>query len=258
VELEDRVTFEGAEGLDLDVTLAGLGSRAAALFIDQVVQFLVVAVGALVTDPFGDAGVAVFALISFFALFGYQIVGEAFVGGRTLGKAAMGIAVVSDRGTPASFLAVVIRNVVRFVDLLPGVYLVGSVAILVTRRHQRLGDLAAGTLVISRPRMKGALAGTVAPGGGFADGSGWVGPGGAGAASFDGSMFDGWDVAAVTAEEVAALRSFLARRHQLTPEHRANLAQTLSFQILPKVAGVPLEGGPETFIERIVAAKTTR
>ena len=66
-----------------------------------------------------------------------------------------------------------------------------------------------------------------------------------------------WDVSQVTADEVAAMRSFLGRRHQLTPQHRAQLAQTLSFQVLHKVAGVPLEGGPEVFLERVVHAKTT-
>jgi len=62
----------------------------------------------------------------------------------------------------------------------------------------------------------------------------------------------------VTPEEVAMARSFLERRAQLTPDARWQLAVTLADQLRPKVAGVPLDGGPEAFLERIVVARTAR
>jgi len=242
VELDDRVTVAGAEGIDLDLVLAGVGSRGAAFLVDLSLQvavlFLVTAAAAAVTD----LSTAVVAIATFVIFLGYPILAEAFAGGRTVGKALLGISVVAVDGTPVTFLAAAIRNAVRLVDSLPGVYAVGIISVLATSRNQRVGDLAAGTLVVHRPRA--AVPSSFAGGSGVAPAS----PG----------EMAAWDVSAVTADEVAALRSFLGRREALDPRSRADLAQTLSFQILPKVAGVPLEGGPEVFLERVVAAKTLR
>jgi uncharacterized RDD family membrane protein YckC len=246
VELDDRVTLASAEGIDIDLHLAGVGSRGIAYLIDLLVQSVTLAAVLSLGSTFGDIGLAFAAVGSFLVLLGYPIVAEAFAGGRTLGKALLRIRVVSTEGTPITFLQAVIRNLVRVVDALPGVYLVGIVAALLNRRAQRVGDMAARTLVVHRDRP--AVVGPPVEG---------SGPGqGAGASLPDDAA--GWDLSAVTADELAAVRSFLARRQELSPEHRANLAQTLSFQLLPKVAGVPLDGGPEAFLERVVAAKSSR
>lgn len=242
MELDDRVTVAGAEGIDLDLVLAGVGSRGAAFLVDLALQAAALFLVGLVAGAAGEVGPAVLAVAGFVILLGYPILAEAFAGGRTVGKALLGIVVVAVDGTPVTFLSAVIRNVVRLVDALPGVYLVGIVAVLATSRNQRVGDLAAGTLVVHRPRA--AVPADV--------GGRWSTP------MASPAEMAGWDVSAVTADEVAAMRSFLGRRASLEPRSRADLAQALSFQILPKVAGVPLEGGPEVFLERVVAAKTVR
>ncbi len=242
MEIDDRYMLASAEGIDLDLRLAGIGSRGTAFLVDLALQ----AVALLVAGLVGGAGLgaAFFAIAAFLILLGYPIVAEAFAGGRTIGKALLRVAVVRVDGTPISFLDSVVRNILRFVDALPGTYFVGMAAVLVTARNQRLGDLAAGTIVVHR----GALStGAGSRPGGRAAGVAELPPEAA-----------GWDVAAVTADEVAAVRSFLVRRGELDAAHRANLAQTLAFQLLPKVAGVPLEGGPEQFLERVVAAKAAR
>ncbi len=244
MELDERLTLANAEGIDLDLVLAGIGSRTAALLLDLALQTLVTLLLGFVAEAFGDAGQAGLFVGSFLTIIAYPILSEAFLG-RTLGKAALGLRVVSVDGTPVTFVGAVVRNLVRVVDALPGVYTVGLIAILASRRNQRLGDLAAGTLVVVQGRDQ-------APSGGQ--------PG------YERFALDpvlspeaaGWDVSAVTAEEVSAARSFLGRRWDLQPEHRAKLAQTLAFQLLPKVSGVPLDGGPEAFLERIVSAKTSR
>lgn len=241
MELDDRYTLASAEGIDLDLRLAGIGSRGSAFLLDLAVQSLALAAIGLVGAAFGALGVAFYAIATFLVLLGYPILAEGF-GGRTIGKAVMKLRVVSVDGTPVTFVAAVVRNLVRLVDALPGAYFVGIVALLVTARSQRVGDLAAGTLVVHT----GSLRSTAGP-----SGAGLV----AGPLPPDAA---GWDVATVTADEVAAVRSFLVRRGELDPVHRANLAQTLSFQLLPKVAGVPLDGGPEAFLERVVAAKLAR
>lgn len=245
MELDDRVTVAGAEGIDLDLVLAGVGSRGAAFLIDLLLQVLVLGAVTAGAGVAGGVAPAVVAVAVFLIFLGYPILAEGFAGGRTVGKAVLGISVVSVDGTAGTFLAATIRNVVRLVDSLPGVYLVGIVSVLATSRNQRVGDLAAGTLVVHRPRA--------AMGSGAA-----AGPGSGHATADQVAEMAGWDVSAVTADEVAALRSFLDRRTSLDPRSRADLAQTLSFQILPKVAGVPLEGGPEVFLERVVTAKTVR
>jgi uncharacterized RDD family membrane protein YckC len=257
MDLQDRFTVEGAEGIDLDVDLAGLGSRTGAAVIDLLVQTLAVFLASLVSAPFGDAGLAVFLTASFLILFGYPVVAETFGDGQTIGKRALGIAVVRADGAPVTFLSALIRNVLRVIDALPGTYLVGAIAVFASSRNQRLGDMAAGTLVVHRPRAGARIVGgyEAAAGGSAPDpATGWV-PGTTVSPVLSPEVV-GWDVSAVTTEEVAAVRSFLVRRHQLDPTHRANLAQTLAFQLLPKVAGVPLDGGPEHFLERIAAART--
>ncbi len=242
MELDERLTLASAEGIDLDLRLAGIGSRSVAFLVDLALQAIALAVLAAVGSAFGSLGAAFYAVAAFVVLLGYPILAEAFASGRTVGKALLKISVVASDGTPVTFLAAVIRNVVRFVDALPGTYFVGLAAILLTARNQRVGDLAAGTLVIHRSR----------PGGERGASSGLALDPALGADAA------GWDVAAVTAEEVAAVRSFLERRADLDATHRADLAQTLAFQLLPKVAGVPLEGGPERFLERVVSAKVGR
>lgn len=257
--------MRGAEGLDLDVTLAGLSSRTGAAVIDLLIQTVAILVMTFIAGQFGDAGLAVAVTGAFLVVFGYPIAAETLANGQTVGKRLLGLAVVGTSGAPVTFMASTIRNVVRIVDLLPGTYLVGGVAIFATARNQRVGDMAAGTIVIHRPRAGTHLVGghavgtTGAEDPGRAGGSvvapgGWV-PGTTVAPVLSPEVV-GWDVSAVTAEEVAAVRTFLVRRHQLDATHRANLAQTLAFQILPKVAGVPLDGGPEHFLERIAAART--
>src|SRR5207245_10651733 len=88
-------------------------------------------------------------LVGGFAIFwGYFIVSEAVWSGQTLGKRALRLRAVDARGGPITVSQALIRNLVRIVDFLPSYYLVGAIAIFVTHRNQRLGDLAAGTVVV--------------------------------------------------------------------------------------------------------------
>ena len=150
MELDDRLSLASAEGIDLHLALAGIGSRSAAFLLDLLVQALLLFLVGLVGSAFDGLGLAFFSIATFLVLLGYPILLEGFASGQTLGKRALGIAVVAADGTPATFLNAVVRNLVRVVDALPGVYFVGIVAVLVTERSQRVGDLAAGTLVVYR------------------------------------------------------------------------------------------------------------
>jgi len=92
--------------------------------------------------------VAVVVLLQLLAEWTYFLVCEAVSGGASPGKRALGLRVIGDDGLPLSRRASVVRNLLRAVDMLPGSYLIGLVALVVSVRGQRLGDMAAGTLVV--------------------------------------------------------------------------------------------------------------
>lgn len=243
---DDRVTIATPEGVDLDLVLAGLGSRFAATLLDLVIQIgAIIALGAAL-GLVGDSGyvAALYLVLIFLVLFAYDLVFETWNSGRTIGKLAAGTRVVRTGGQPVGFLTSAVRNLLRIVDFLPVFYTVGMISIVVTARNQRLGDLAAGTYVVRERRG----AAPVAPA------QGWFPP-----HSVD-APYMSWDVSAVTAEEVATVRRFLERRATLDPHARAELGLDLATRLRPKVAGVDDPGAPtpEAFLEGLAAAKAAR
>jgi hypothetical protein len=185
--------------------------------------------------------IAVYFVLSFLVLFGYDVLFETLHSGRTPGKQLTGLRVVREGGAPVRFLTSAVRNLLRLVDILPTAYLVGMISILATARNQRLGDLAAGTLVV-RDR-----------GGG--------GPSFASKSRVTTELPDdaaAWDLSSVTADEVATVRRFLDRRAQLLPDARARLAYDLSIRLRPKVSGPADDLHPEVFLEQLSAAKAAR
>ena len=250
MEIDDRVTLPGAEGIDHDLVLAGIGSRGIALLIDSLILTISLLLLLGLAQSMGEIGATVFYIGAFVIGFGYPIGFEAFNGGRTVGKMAMGLAVVRTDGTPVTFLAALVRNVARVVDVLPGAYFVGVISMLATSRVQRLGDLAAGTLVV---RTRGSA---VLPMEGWD--SPWHSTDATGAPMLMPAEIAAWDTSSVTVDEVAAVRAYLGRRAQLAPEHRYQIADRLARQLLPKVAGIPLDGGPDLFLERVAYARSFR
>jgi uncharacterized RDD family membrane protein YckC len=140
---------ETPEGIDLGLCVAGPAPRAAALAIDTLIRLaLFVAMAPLLALSGMGVGLV---LIGVFALMWlYPVVFEV-VKGATPGKAAMGLLVVHDDGTPVGLTASLIRNLLRALDFLPLFYGVGLVSTLADPDFRRLGDLAAGTLVIHAP-----------------------------------------------------------------------------------------------------------
>ncbi|WP_236604712.1 RDD family protein [Sandaracinus amylolyticus] len=144
------------ENVPFEHELAGLPSRALAWAIDLVVMAVAIVVAARIAEAFGAAG-GFASAITFLAVFlvqwWYGALFEWWLGGQTLGKRAVGLRVLDERGFRIGFVQAVVRNLVRVADLLPGLYLVGGISALVDARGRRLGDLAAGTMVVrERPR----------------------------------------------------------------------------------------------------------
>ena len=153
MEYEDRVRISTPEGVDVELTLAGIGSRFIAAILDAMIQGGVLLGAALLLGVTGDGdasgfAVAAFSIIFFFVFFGYDVLFEVRSRGRTLGKRWTGLRVVRTGGRPVTFVPSCVRNVMRVVDILPALYAIGMLSIFVTNRNQRLGDLAAGTLIV--------------------------------------------------------------------------------------------------------------
>ncbi len=245
---EDRISVATPEGVTLEVTLAGVGSRFAAGFVDQLLKVAVFAalavLGAVIESASGTpSGVlaAAIVVVVFLVQFGYDVLFETLASGRTPGKRWTGLRVVGTGGGPVGFVASALRNILRIVDALPGFYLVGILAVLFTRNNQRLGDLAAGTVVVRERRQVTALPSSPsAPSDVVAADTGL------------------WDVSAVTADEIATVRRFLDRRATLTPEARDRLAMEMATRLGPKVVGPPRHWDPEAFLEYLVTAKAAR
>ena len=244
-DYEDRLAIATPEGVQIELVLAGLGSRFTAALIDLVLKAVLLLAVFLVSAILGEIGVAIASIGSLVIYLGYDIAFEVLARGRTPGKQRTGLRVLRADGRSVDLLSSTIRNVVRLVDGLLLLYLPGMVSILVTRRNQRLGDLAGSTIVVSEADGRALPAATLAP---DVDGTpmpAFLAPGGASAL----------DVTAVTAQDVGTLRAFLARREGLDASARANLAERLSAALRPRVGGGTEHLGPEELVERIVAAK---
>jgi len=136
------------EGIELTLHLAGPVPRALAWAIDLVLRIGVVFVVQLVMIPFGRTGIGVVLITLFFVEWLLPAWFETFWNGQTPGKRAFNLAVLNDDGTPVRWPAALTRNLLRAVDFLPVAYGIGLVAMLMNRDFKRLGDLAAGTVVV--------------------------------------------------------------------------------------------------------------
>lgn len=237
MEYEDRRTIATPEGVELALPLAGIGSRAMALVVDSILQGLIVAaaavagyalLGGLAADVVAGAGVL-------FAYLVYDVAFEVRGGGRTPGKRVVGLRVVRDGGGAVGLRASLIRNVIRLFEA-AGLYTPAMISILITRNNQRLGDLAAGTLVVREPKAAREPVASPRP-------------------AVPAGDYASWDATAVGEAEITAVRSFLQRRDQLRPAARRTLAGQLAARVRPQVAGVRPGLDDESFLERLAAAK---
>lgn len=163
----DTLQIDTPENVTFDYDLAGIGSRFLAAVVDTLLLVLLqliviaVAIGLIMSiSQAEDLSVltrsdnaaiwlfAVLSLVSFVFFWGYYIFFEIYWNGQTPGKRWVGLRVIRIDGTPVTPAEVVIRNLVRTLDLLPAAYGVGVVTMFINEKSRRLGDLAAGTVVV--------------------------------------------------------------------------------------------------------------
>ena len=233
-------SLETPERVDLHVDLAGVGSRSIAFFFDYlivgVVSFVlfVITIGLATTLGVGMA-VAIWMLLTF-ALFWFYFAGfEIAWDGQTPGKRLMGLRVQKVGGYPIAWTDAVIRNLLRnLIDLAAFVMPVGLLVMIFHRRHQRIGDLAAGTVVVREQRAEHTD--FTAEGYGLGEGA-----------------------LSLTVKEFELVRGFLARREDFEPRSRASVAGQLAEALRIRLSGrgelAEDAGGlePEPFLERLYA-----
>ena len=138
------------EGIELSLRLAGPVARALAWLIDFVLRMVVLGALATVAGALSKLGVALM-LLSWFALeWLYPVVFEVWFNGATPGKRSLGLLVLHDDGTPVRLPASFTRNLLRAIDFFPALYGVGLLTMMLNPEFKRLGDLAAGTVVVYR------------------------------------------------------------------------------------------------------------
>lgn len=173
-----QITLKTVTGVDVELTIAGPGSRSYAFVVDWHIRLLLMLAWAgvahviyaggalsLAREP-GRAYFLVVWLPAFVIYFLYHPILEIAMRGRTPGKRIAGVRLVTREGDIPGAGALLLRNVFRLIDSLPFVYLVGLATVVMTHQHVRIGDLAAGTLlVMDHDASVGAFASSAAPAG---------------------------------------------------------------------------------------------
>jgi uncharacterized RDD family membrane protein YckC len=215
----DGVSIVTPEAVRLDFEPAGVATRILALVLDLLI---VVNIGSIALSALsggaasGDdpsAAVVIFSVVLTFLIFvGYPVICETFWNGQTVGKMALGLRVRTTEGTPVRFRHAAVRSSLGLVELYGTFGIPAVLSVLFTRDHQRLGDLAAGTVVM-RERTASSKTGRAYD---FWPPYGW------------GSYTEALDVGAMTDEQYGLVRNFLLRADEMTPGPREHLARRLA------------------------------
>lgn len=231
--MNDHLSIETPEQVELNYSVAGIGSRFYAAMLDTLLLTLIVVIGGFVIvsavveldDIFGNWLAAIGGLVVFALFWGYYMLFEVTMNGQSPGKRTLGLRVIKEGGYPVSFADSAIRNLVRIIDFLPFCYGVGVIAMLMNKNWQRLGDLAAGTIVV-RDSAKSSNVGTlprreasVPPQQPVLTYAEWMQP------------------ELLTDAELEAVRMYLSRRAMLPTPRRHELARKLAFPLVQKMGG---------------------
>jgi uncharacterized RDD family membrane protein YckC len=257
----DQLSIDTPEQVELSYSVAGIGSRFVALLLDKLITYLVY--GALIlvlvlvlsaVSAFNQAmdklslwALAVIVLVYFIINWGYFALFEAYWHGQTPGKRAMKLRVIKDSGRQITLFESLARNLLRFVDELPGFFLIGVITMLCNKQNKRLGDFVAGTLVVhertdEQPLMFQSSMNFSPAAFPKGDAEPWreVTPG----------MFPADAVARLTGQDLMVIETFFGRMLDLPMETRAALAYRMAGQMAAKMqVTLPEETNPERALE---------
>lgn len=233
------------EGVVLELDVAGLGSRALAKALDLVVlavlAYVILFLIAGVVAFLPQAQVVAAIVSATTLLVGYPVLLET-IGGKTVGKYALGLRVVTTDGAPIRFRHAAIRGLLGIAELFATLGAIAVLSALCTRNVQRFGDLAAGTLVIHE-RARSKRAAPVA----FNAPPGWE--------RYVASL----DVGSLSPEQYGVIRSFLIRSSEFTPQARAALAIRVATPLVSQMRHQPpSQVSPELLLVCVATAYQLR
>ncbi len=239
----DKLIIDTPEQVHLEFTLAGIGSRFTAVFLDVLIEALLYLLLFLLTLIWISGGIfnatrsiwwdAILTLIIFCINWGYYAIFEALWKGQTPGKRWAGIRVIKETGRPINTFEAIARNLVRFVDFLPGFYGIGVLTMLLNAKNRRLGDYVAGTIVVHETSDRESSMFFNTP------------------TRADSTLHQ---AAGLTVQEAELIETFLARRLEIPPEVRRYNAQRIADMISARLK-IPPEARPpdnENFLELMV------
>ena len=244
--MDRTIAVRTPESIAFDYELAGLGSRFLAVILDMLIQIicallLLWGMAALaIRFSAGESlrtsvpsrtveslAIAVLVLLAFVIFFGYFIMFEVAWNGQSPGKRLVGIRVVRDGGFPIDFISSLVRNLIRIVELGLGFYAISAISTLLSAQNKRLGDFAAGTIVVRDTR----IAAPIAP------------P----RSSPETRLSD---------EERSLINRFLDRRSMLAPNQRRTLAAQIAGVFRSRVDAQVATLDDEALIERIAGSSS--
>jgi uncharacterized RDD family membrane protein YckC len=236
--LEPKISIRTPENVEIQYRLAGIGSRGLALIIDNLVQIATSIILMLVFiiinlffidlkrifgSEFFESSptwlIAILLIGTYLVRMGYFVLFETFWNGQTPGKKLLRIRTLKEDGYVAGFIEAMTRNLLRIVDILPGLYGVGIISIFISSKEKRIGDYVAGTIVV-----KEKIQGIPSP------------------AEFkvqpaQRSFIDfGSAITKINKQESQIVKTFLQRRFELNATSRRQLAKKIASPLIEKLA----------------------
>lgn len=253
--LNEQHTVVTPENVELRHEVAGVGSRITAatldysiLFVGQVLLFTSLGfLGSLLDQEqrrwLGGVAVAAVLLLIFAGWWGYYVLFELLWNGQTPGKKAMGLRVMGRRAQRVGGFASVVRNLIRPIDQF---LLIGLLVMFIDGQSRRLGDFAAGTLVIRDPRVpKGGLPGAAAAA--------------APSQALEALNATGFSPTRMAQSDYALLREFFERRKHMAQAQAEALARQVADAFAARLeAPIPAELTPSQYLEALTAAYEAR
>ncbi|MFZ5879360.1 MAG: RDD family protein [Chloroflexota bacterium] len=230
----DTLQIDTPENVSFDYDVSGIGSRFLAALVDTllilILQAVVLGTALLfiqleLSEELGVWVVAAFSLLAFVFFWGYYIFFEILWNGQTPGKRWVKLRVIRLDGTPVSVVEVVVRNLVRLVDFMPFAYAFGVATMFVTEKSRRLGDLAAGTVVVHERPDTNLLEGRAARQAALSTVTARV------------SLPDGFPVEKLTERDAQMIEDFILRRAQLP--NRGELARHILSSLYARLGFSP-------------------
>jgi uncharacterized RDD family membrane protein YckC len=236
------------ESVDISYDVAGIGSRFVAATVDllsQIGLLVLITLGSIglmqLPEPGPTAGAILLITLYFAVFWGYFIIFETLWSGQTPGKRLAHLRVIKTSGHPIGFIDALVRNLLRIVDFLPSLYALGVVVMFANRRSRRIGDLAAGTVVIKeRPRIRMGDLPAPIPNAAHVPPLGAPDP-----------EELAWNLRSLSAQDTQIVADYLDRSTGFPSEVRARVGSEIAHMVAVKIgAREPLD--PTPFLRRVL------